>query len=106
MKLFDIKITEEDLLALYPKVGDCYKSDTTQYYIKVLETKNKVIKFQEINMYKTNTAINIEVNEVYKIFFDKCNTLTFVYPLICKLIHKISSEEYDIMYNKINNLVC
>lgn len=32
-------------MVLYPNVGDCYKSDTIQYYIKVLETKDKIIKF-------------------------------------------------------------
>lgn len=106
MEIFDVEITEKELLALYPKVGDCYKSDTTQYYIKVLETKDKVIKLQEINMYKTATSINIEVNEIYRLFLDKNSTLTFVYPLVCKLIHKISTEEYDTMYNKINDLIC
>ncbi len=106
MKIFDVKITEKELLALYPEVGDCYKSDTTQYYIKVLETKDKVIKLQEINMYKTATSINIEVNEIYRLFLDKNSTLTFVYPLVCKLIHKIPTEEYDTMYNKINDLIC
>lgn len=56
-------------------------------------------------MFKTETMINIEVSEVYRLFLDRGSITSFVYPLVCELMYKISSEEYNIMYNKINKLI-
>lgn len=56
-------------------------------------------------MFKTEIIINVEISEVYRLFLDRGSTTSFVYPLVCELMHKISSEEYDIMYNKINKLI-
>ena len=56
-------------------------------------------------MFKTETMINVEISEVYRLFLDRGSTTSFVYPLVCELMYKISFEEYNIMYNKINKLL-
>ncbi len=105
MKLFDIETTEENLLSLYPKIGDCYKStDGSKHYIKVLNIYDKIIEYQWITIWKDSNSISIEVSQTRRLFMEKDNPNSFVYPIICNLVEYIPTEEYDKIYNKIKAL--